>query len=53
MQKPKPANKYELLRKALRAEGLEVDNFDNDESYLDAVFGAANMILDIRMCTQD
>ena len=43
-----PADKYELLRKALRADGLEVDTLGEDSSYLDAVLGFANTLLDIR-----
>jgi hypothetical protein len=41
--------KYELLRKALRADGLEVDEYwDDDLAYLDAVLGFADTILNIR-----
>ena len=47
----KTADKYELLRKALRADGLgpDLDLFDEDDyGYLDAVLGFANTLLDIR-----
>jgi hypothetical protein len=53
MATPKKADKYELLRKALRADGLEVDALEEDSSYLGAVLGFANTLLDIRSFCQE
>ena len=45
---PRQVDKYELLRKALAADGLEVDYTIYGESYYDAVFSFADTLLNIR-----
>jgi hypothetical protein len=50
---PRAADKYELLRKALRADGLEVDTLDEDSSYLAAVLKFADLLFDIRSFCQE
>ena len=49
----RPANKYEMLAKALSADGLEVESTVDGESYYDAVFSFADTLLNIRSFCQE
>jgi hypothetical protein len=46
-------DKYELFRKALSADGLEVESTVDGESFYDAVFSFANTLLNIRSFCQE
>jgi hypothetical protein len=49
----KTVDKYELLAKALSADGLEVEITVDGEAYYDAVFSFADTLLNIRSFCQE